>query len=82
MAYLFQENTTKLPQKFSARCRSRVYSVFTLRYEYIMRSGEKEQPLQKKELAEMQKTQNLQDLILNQARRDRSMVTVFLMNGF
>ena len=30
----------------------------------------------------MQKTQNVQDLILNQARRDRSMVTVFLMNGF
>ena len=30
----------------------------------------------------MQKTQNLQDLILNQARRDRSMVTVFPMNGF
>ena len=30
----------------------------------------------------MQKTQNLQDLILNQARRDRSMVTVFRMNGF
>ena len=30
----------------------------------------------------MQKTHNLQDLILNQARRDRSMVTVFLMNGF
>ena len=30
----------------------------------------------------MQKTQNIQDLILNQARRDRSMVTVFLMNGF
>ena len=30
----------------------------------------------------MQKTQYLQDLILNQARRDRSMVTVFLMNGF
>ena len=30
----------------------------------------------------MQKTQNLQDLILNQARRDRSMVTVFLMNVF
>ena len=30
----------------------------------------------------MQKTQNLQDLILNQARRDRSMVSVFLMNGF
>ena len=30
----------------------------------------------------MQKTQNLQDLFLNQARRDRSTVTVFLMNGF
>lgn len=30
----------------------------------------------------MQKTQNLQDLFLNQARRDRSNVTVFLMNGF
>ena len=29
----------------------------------------------------MQKTQNLQDLFLNQARRDRSTVTVFLMNG-
>lgn len=30
----------------------------------------------------MQKTQNLQDLFLNQARRDRQPVTVFLMNGF
>lgn len=30
----------------------------------------------------MQKTQNLQDLFLNQARRDRSVVTLFLMNGF
>lgn len=30
----------------------------------------------------MQKTQNLQDIFLNQARRDRSMVTLFLMNGF
>lgn len=30
----------------------------------------------------MQKTQNLQDLFLNQARRDRSTVTMFLMNGF
>ena len=30
----------------------------------------------------MQKTQNLQDLFLNQARRDRSKVTMFLMNGF
>ena len=30
----------------------------------------------------MQKTQNLQDLFLNQARRDRQIVTVFLMNGF
>ena len=30
----------------------------------------------------MQKTQNLQDLFLNQARRERHIVTVFLMNGF
>ena len=30
----------------------------------------------------MQKTQNLQDLFLNQARRDRSVITMFLMNGF
>ncbi len=30
----------------------------------------------------MQKTQNLQDIFLNQARRDRSVVTMFLMNGF
>ena len=26
--------------------------------------------------------QNLQDLFLNQARRDRSQITMFLMNGF
>ena len=30
----------------------------------------------------MQKTQNLQDSVLNQLRKDRSVVTVFLMNGF
>jgi len=30
----------------------------------------------------MQKTQNLQDLFLNQTRRDRQVVTLFLMNGF
>ena len=30
----------------------------------------------------MQKTQNLQDTFLNQARRERVMVTVFLVNGF
>ena len=30
----------------------------------------------------MQKTQNLQDLFLNQARKDRQIVTLFLMNGF
>lgn len=32
--------------------------------------------------AKMQKLQNLQDSFLNQARRERLMVTVFLMNGF
>lgn len=30
----------------------------------------------------MQKTQNLQDIFLNQVRRDRLVVTMFLMNGF
>ena len=30
----------------------------------------------------MQKTQNLQDLFLNQARHERSQITMFLMNGF
>ena len=30
----------------------------------------------------MQKPQNFQDLFLNQARRDRLQVTMFLMNGF
>ena len=30
----------------------------------------------------MQKTQNLQDSFLNQQRKDRSTVTMFLMNGF
>ena len=30
----------------------------------------------------MQKTQNLQDLFLNRLRRDRAVVTLFLMNGF
>lgn len=30
----------------------------------------------------MQKQQNLQDTFLNQARRERMMVTLFLMNGF
>ena len=33
-------------------------------------------------MADMQKQQNLQDFFLNQARRDRTPVTVFLMNGF
>ena len=31
---------------------------------------------------QMQKLQNLQDVFLNQARRDRTPVTLFLMNGF
>ena len=33
-------------------------------------------------MTKMQKQQNLQDYFLNQARRDRTPVTVFLMNGF
>lgn len=30
----------------------------------------------------MQKTQNLQDMFLNQVRMDKTPITVFLMNGF
>ena len=30
----------------------------------------------------MQKTQNLQDSFLNQLRKERAVVTMFLMNGF
>lgn len=30
----------------------------------------------------MQKTQNLQDIFLNQARRERMNLTLFLVNGF
>ena len=30
----------------------------------------------------MQKTQNLQDAFLNQLRRERTKITVFLVNGF
>jgi host factor-I protein len=39
-------------------------------------------PLPRQELAEMQKTQNLQDCFLNQLRKDKAVVTMFLMNGF
>ena len=39
-------------------------------------------PLPRQELAEMQKTQNLQDTFLNQLRKDKAVVTMFLMNGF
>jgi len=30
----------------------------------------------------MQKTQNLQDAFLNRVRKERALITVFLMNGF
>ena len=33
-------------------------------------------------MKQMQKTQNLQELFLNQARREQMSVTLFLMNGF
>ena len=49
--------------------------------EYI-KEKRRRKPLQKKELAEMQKTQNLQDIFLNQVRREKQVVTMFLMNGF
>ena len=35
-----------------------------------------------RELASMQKTQNIQDTLLNQIRREKQTVTFFLMNGF
>ncbi len=37
---------------------------------------------EEKGAAKMQKTQNLQDTFLNQLRRDKASVTMFLMNGF
>ena len=40
------------------------------------------QPLPKGSQLHMQKQQNLQDLVLNTARKERMTVTVFLMNGF
>ena len=49
--------------------------------EYI-KEKRRRKPLQKKELAEMQKTQNLQDIFLHQVRREKQVVTMFLMNGF
>ena len=39
-------------------------------------------PSQKKEVHTMTDTQNLQDAILNEVRRERVPVTLFLMNGF
>ena len=38
--------------------------------------------LHRQEQKKMQKTQSLQDSFLNQLRRDRALVTVFLVNGF
>jgi len=35
-----------------------------------------------RELAQVQKTQNIQDTLLNQIRREKQTVTFFLMNGF
>ncbi len=50
--------------------------------EYI-KEKRRRKPLQKKELAEMQKTQNLQDIFLNQVRRKKAGGDhMFLMNGF
>jgi host factor-I protein len=48
----------------------------------LMTGRQKRGPLRKKGVAEMQKTQNLQDQFLNQLRKEKSVVTMFLMNGF
>ena len=54
-----------------------------LRAEYIMTERRRAWSLrEKKERLPMQKTQNLQDLFLNQARKEKLAVTMFLMNGF
>jgi host factor-I protein len=45
---------------------------------YARRLGKR----RRKRSVKMQKTQNLQDLFLNQTRRERQVVTLFLMNGF
>jgi host factor-I protein len=47
-----------------------------------MTGRRKGEPLREKGVAEMQKTQNLQDQFLNQLRREKAVVTMFLMNGF
>jgi host factor-I protein len=36
----------------------------------------------KRSARKMQKTQNIQDMFLNQARKEKLAVTMFLMNGF
>ena len=47
------------------------------------RALEQSLPYKEKEPIPMQKTtENYQDVFLNQARKDRTMLTVFLMNGF
>ena len=54
----------------------------SLLYEFYWNAPGEDPPEGEREYFEMQKTQNLQDLFLNQARRERQIVTVFLMNGF
>ena len=49
---------------------------------YILRAGKISTDRARKGRKKMQKIQNLQDGFLNQVRRERLLVTVFLMNGF
>ena len=49
---------------------------------YILRAGKISTDRARKGRKKMQKIQNLQDSFLNQVRRERLLVTVFLMNGF
>ena len=71
------------PDFEAARRLSTAFCTTPVYYKYRITRREKIIcPSEKKELAKMQKTQNLQDIFLNQARRDKSVVTMFLMNGF
>ena len=47
-----------------------------------MNNGKMYVSLQRKRVIHMSETMNLQDAILNEVRRDRIPVTLFLMNGF
>ena len=44
--------------------------------------GREQSPAEKKEQTTMNKSMNLQDTFLNLARKERNVVTIYLVNGF